>query len=118
MRRIAVSTSLAVALAILGAASVGAAGSSSNPVAGQVELTCNDGIRVVWVDFVASDRSDGGSPAIVVDGGGRVFKTLSASVGGETVYTRLPTHLPFDQVTCTHEYPPYGTVTLTGYIIP
>lgn len=118
MRRIAVSTSLALALALLGAASVGAAGPETNPMAGEVELACNDGDRLIWVNFAASDQSDGASPAIVVDGSGRVFKTLSASVGGETLYTRLPGHLPFEEVTCTHEYPPFGTVTLTGYIIP
>jgi hypothetical protein len=117
MRRIAVSTSLALALVTLGAVSVAAAGPSTNPTSGQVELSCSDGTRVIWVNFVASDLSAGGTPAIVIDGDGRVFKVSSASAGGETIYTKLPSQLPFEPITCTHDSE-YGLVTLTGVIIP
>jgi hypothetical protein len=118
MRRLATSMTLALALATLGAASAGAAGPSPNPNAGEVVLSCENGAQVIWVNFLASDLSGGGSPAIVVEGdAGRVYKVLSASVGGDTFVTRLPGNLPFDPVECTHDSP-YGLVTLTGVFIP
>lgn len=118
MRRLATATALAFVLATLGAASAGAAGRSANPNGGEVTLDCTNGAQVIWVNLVASDLSGGGSPAIVVDGdAGRIYKVLSYSVGGETAFTRLPGHLPFDPVECSHDSP-YGPVTLTGVFIP
>ena len=117
--RLATTTIMAFALATLGAASASAAGPSPNPNAGEVELTCENGAQIIWVNFRASDLSAGGSPAIVVEGdAGRVYKVLSYSVeGGDTYFTRLPSNLPLDQVECTHDSP-FGEVTLTGVFIP
>ena len=120
MRRLATSTALALVLATLGAASVGAADRSHNRNAGEVLLDCSNGETVrIWVNLVASDLSAGGGvPAIVVDGdAGRVFKVLSYSVGGDTFPTLFPGNLPFDPVACTHDSP-WGEVTLTGVFIP
>jgi hypothetical protein len=119
MRRITTSTMLALVLATLGTAGAAAAGPKANPNAGEVELACENGTQVIWVNFLASDLSNGGGvPAIVVDGdAGRVYKVMSASVAGETFITRLPGNLPFDPVVCTHDSP-YGLVTLTGVFIP
>lgn len=118
MRQLATATALALVLATLGAASAGAAGRSANPNGGEVTLDCTNGAQVIWVNMVASDRSDGGSPAIVVAGdAGRVYKVLTVSVAGDTFHTRLPSHLPFDPVECSHDSP-YGPVTLTGVFIP
>jgi hypothetical protein len=118
MKRSAASMILALVLATLGVAGAAAAGPQPNPNAGNVELDCTSGTQVIWVNFRASDLSNGGAPAIVVNGdAGRVYKVLSASVGGETLYTHLPSDLPFDPVVCTHDSP-YGPVTLTGVFIP
>jgi hypothetical protein len=120
MKRLAMSIVAALALATVGASSAGAAGPKANANAGEVELSCENGQQIVWVNFLASDLSAGGGvPAIVVDGdAGRVYKVLSASVGDETIFTRFPGPPPFDPVVCTHENELYGLVTLTGVFIP
>lgn len=118
MKRLATPLVLACVLATLAASSVGAAGPKPNRNAGEIELSCDNGAQLIWVNVRASDLSGGGAPAIVVDGdAGQVYKVLSYSIGGETLFTRLPDHLPFPPVVCTH--PLDGmTVTLTGVFIP
>jgi hypothetical protein len=118
MRRLATSVVLALVLATFGAAGAAATGPQPNPNAGNVEFYCTNGTQVIWVNFRASDLSNGGAPAIVVNGdAGRVYKVLSASVAGETFVTHLPGNLPFEPVECTHDSE-YGLVTLTGVFIP
>lgn len=117
-RRLAVATALALLITALAAAGVSATGPGPNANAGELELSCDNGEQMIWVNFRASDLSDGGAPAIVVAGdAGRVYKVLSVSLGGETFFTRLPDRLPFAPVQCSHDSP-YGLVTLTGVFIP
>jgi hypothetical protein len=119
MKRFPTSMILALALATLAAASAAAAGPQPNPNAGYVELDCTNGTQVIWVNFRASDLSNGGGvPAIEVSGdAGRVYKVITASVDGETFVTHFDGAGRFDRVVCTHESP-YGFVTLTGVFIP
>lgn len=119
MKRLATSSALVVVLATLLAASVGAAGRSTNPNAGEVVLACDNGEQVtIWVNLIASDLSGGGAPAIVVGGGDeQVYKVISASVAGETFVTHFHGAPHADRVVCTHDSP-YGLVTLTGVFVP
>lgn len=117
-RRLLIASALALVLATLGAADAGAAGPQPNPNAGDVQLSCDNGQQLIWVNFLASDLSGGGAPAIVVAGdAGRVYKVISATVAGETFVTHFDGAPQFDRVVCTHDSP-YGLVALTGVFVP
>lgn len=112
--RLVIATALALVLATLGAAGVSAA-PTSNPNAGEVELSCTNGQQLIWVNFLASNLSGGEAPAIVVaSDAGRVYKVISVSGPEGTYFTHFHGAPMLERVVCTD---PWG-YDLTGVFIP
>lgn len=109
----------AVLMLLLPAAAGAASPAETNKNGVTLDLSCGESTVTIWVNFVASDRSGGGVPALVVTGtDSRVFKVKSFSIGGETFDLRFPApEPPFTLVSCTHPSD-FGTVTLVGAFIP